>query len=418
MKRIIVSLLLCSLTLGAIAQRSKVNSAENHYNSKEYDKANEDIDLALQHDKTKDDVRAWYLKGKILGALAIKDKSVPQSMEAFSAFKKALELNPKYTEAVLDLYNRLFNLYATVGNSAYGYLNDQKWAEASADFDKAFQIKEFTNSKELSGTIAEDTAMVFYAGYVANQAGEKDKAFENLKKAADLQYKGEPALYVILAQQYEERGDNANWLKTIEQGKSLFPDDKRFNDMEMIYYSKTGKTSELLSMLDKKVADNPNDFEVVLDYAIRLDNVANPRDETGNDLPRPANYEELIGKAETNYKKALALNPNDATANFQLGALYFNRAVNFNKEINNMASKDLSSPKAKELQAKVESLMDQALPYFEKADEAFTAQGANIDPNDRVTYENCLIALQKIYAIKSKNDKVDAVKKKLEALRG
>ncbi len=46
--------------------------------------------------------------------------------------------------------------------------------------------------------------------------------------------------------------------------------------MEMLYYSKTGKTDELLSMLEKKVNDNPSDFNLVLDYAIRLDNVANP----------------------------------------------------------------------------------------------------------------------------------------------
>ncbi len=41
-----------------------------------------------------------------------------------------------------------------------------------------------------------------------------------------------------------------------------------------------------------------------------------------------------MNKAEEAYKKALALKADDATANFQLGALYFNRAVASNKELN------------------------------------------------------------------------------------
>lgn len=187
--------------------------------------------------------------------------------------------------------------------------------------------------------------------------------------------------------------------------------------MEMAFYSKTGKTNELLSMLEKKMADNPNDEAAVLDYAIRVDNLANPRDEKGNDAPKPANYEELIGKAEAAYKKVLELNANDATANFQLGALYFNKAVVFNKQLNELDSKQQTSPKAKELQGKVEGLMNQALPFFEKADASFTAKASSLDAGDKQTYESCLYALQKIYAIKNQTAKVEEVKKKLDALK-
>ena len=75
----------------------------------------------------------------------------------------------------------------------------------------------------------------------------------------------------------------------------------------MIYYSKTGKTNELLSILEKKIAENPNDFNTVLDYGIRVDNLANPRSEDGKDAAKPANYDELMGKAEGAYKKAIEL---------------------------------------------------------------------------------------------------------------
>ncbi|SEW38419.1 hypothetical protein SAMN05428988_4826 [Chitinophaga sp. YR573] len=413
MKKLLVSFIFCGLGVAAMAQKAKVSSADDAVKSNDLVKAKADIQAALENEKTKNDAKTWYVKGKVYEALATKDKNSAEALEAFEAYKKALEISPKLPEALLELNQRMFNLYATVGNAGYGNLNEQKWDSAYTHFSEAFTIAQFYNGKNLGGSIPTDTSMTFYAGYAASQAGKKDDAITYLKKAADLQFKGEPALFVILAQAYEEKGDNANWLKAIEDGKIMFPKDKRFNDMEMIYYSKTGKTAELISMLEKKVAENPNDFQTVLDYGIRVDNLANPHDT----IAKPADYDALMTKAENAYKKAIELKSDDATANFQLGALYFNRAVGYNKELNSMDSKLQNSPKAKDLQTKVEGLMNTALPYFEKADENFTSKLASLEPGDKQTYESCLYALQKIYAIKNQTDKVEVVKKKLEGLK-
>ncbi|ACU62874.1 tetratricopeptide repeat protein [Chitinophaga pinensis] len=415
MKKLLVSFVFCGAAMVAVAQRAKVSSADEALSKKDYDKAKADIQAALENEKTKGEAKTWYVKGKIFEAVATDKKDPQQAIEAFEAYKKALDINAKLPEALLEMNQRMFNLYATVGNAGYGNLNDQKWDSAFVHFRDAFSIAEYYNGKNLGGSIPTDTSMTFYAGYAANQAGKKDDALPFLRKAADLQFKAEPALYVILAQTYEEKGDNANWIKTIEEAKAMFPKDKRFNDMEMIYYSKTGKTAELLGMLEKKMSENPNDFQTMLDYGIRVDNLANPRSDGKEEAAKPANYDELMTKAENAYKKAIELKADDATANFQLGALYFNRAVGFNKELNAMDSKSLNTPKAKELQTKVTGLMDQALPFFEKADTNFSAAGT-LEPSDKQTFESCLYALQKIYAIKNETAKVEAVKKKLESL--
>jgi len=323
MKKLLVSFLFCSAGFAAVAQRGKVNSAEDALKNQDLAKAKADIDEALQHEKTKDDAKTWFVKGKVLEAMATKDKSAALAQEAFQAYKTALDKNAKMPEALLTMNQSMYNLYATIGNAGYANLNDQKWDSAYTNFKSAFEVADYYNSKDLGGKLPTDTSMTFYLGYAAQQAGQKEAALQYLQKAADLQFKGEPALYVILAQAYEEKGDNAGWLKTIEEGKKVFPKDKRFNDMEMIYYSKTGKTAELLTMLEKKVEENPNDFQTQLDYAIRVDNMANPRDEQGNDLPKPDNYEELMNKAEAAYKKSVELNATDPTANFQLGAFIF-----------------------------------------------------------------------------------------------
>ncbi|MFB6457973.1 tetratricopeptide repeat protein [Chitinophaga sp. Hz27] len=417
MKKLLVSFLLCSATFTVMAQRAKVSSAEENLKKPDLEKAKADIDAALQNDKTKNDAKTWLVNGQILEAMGTKAKDPALALQAYDSYKKALEIDPKMKEAVLVMNQSMYNIYAVVANAGYAALNEQKWEPAFTNFTKAEDVVSFFNSKNLGSTIPTDTSLVFYTGYAANQAGQKDQALTYLQKAADLQFKAEPALYVILGQLYEEKGDNAGWLKAIEQGKTVFPKDKRFNDMEMMYYTKTGKTTELLSMLEKKIAENPDDQQLQLDYAIRLDNLANPHDEKGNEVAKPANYDELIGKAEAAYKKVLAANPSDAIANFQLGALFFNKAVVYNKQLNDLDSKQQTGPKAKELQGKMEELMNQSLPYFEKADQSFAAKGANLEASDKQSYESCLYALQKIYAIKNQTAKMEEVKKKLDALK-
>ncbi len=75
----------------------------------------------------------------------------------------------------------------------------------------------------------------------------------------------------------------------------MFPADKRFADMEMLYYTKTGKTSDLHEHDGKRKYRKTLSISALqLDYAIRLDNLANPRDEKGSDLPKPANYDDLM----------------------------------------------------------------------------------------------------------------------------
>jgi len=127
MKKLLVSFVFCSAGLAAVAQRAKVNSAEEALKSKDYAKATADIQAALENDKTKNDAKTYYVKGKILEAQATEHKSSAEALEAFEAYKKALEINPKLPEALLELNQRMFNLYATVGNAGYGNLNDQKW---------------------------------------------------------------------------------------------------------------------------------------------------------------------------------------------------------------------------------------------------------------------------------------------------
>lgn len=174
--------LLCTAGVSVMAQRAKVSSADENLKKQDLEKAKADIDAALQNDKTKNDAKTWLVDGKILEAMGTKAKNAALAQEAFGAFKKALEIDPKMKEAVLEMNQPLFNVYATIANAGYANLNEQKWDSSVSHFKNAFEVAEFYNSKNLGGSIPTDTALTFYTGYAANQAGKKDDAFTYLKK--------------------------------------------------------------------------------------------------------------------------------------------------------------------------------------------------------------------------------------------
>ena len=95
-------------------------------------------------------------------------------------------------------------------------------------------------------------------------------------------------------------------------------------------------------------------------------------------------------------------------ANYNLGALYFNKAVQMVNEANDMWKPRMSkveSAKQKELEDGGKAMFSTALPYLEKA--------LDIQPDDRET----LRSLRDIYARVGMDEKMLEVSAKLKSLQ-
>ncbi|MGL4363915.1 MAG: tetratricopeptide repeat protein, partial [Bacteroidales bacterium] len=91
-------------------------------------------------------------------------------------------------------------------------------------------------------------------------------------------------------------------------------------------------------------------------------------------------YEKLkmLDDAERMYLQTLKVDSASYNACYNLGALYYNKAVEAIKESNGI--KDWQSPKIKELEESANLQFKNALPYFEKAHK--------LQPNDKYSLEN------------------------------
>jgi tetratricopeptide (TPR) repeat protein len=109
---------------------------------------------------------------------------------------------------------------------------------------------------------------------------------------------------------------------------------------------------------------------------------------------------EFMNMAKASYNKALALDPNNINANYNMGILYYNQAVN----LINQSDYDLDIVALNDVQDNSINLFKASLPFMEKA--------YSLDPNNKAT----LLGLSGIYFSLNEKEKSNEFKQKLEQI--
>lgn len=422
MKKLLI-VLIAAMPVAGFAQTAKVTTAwknlEDYNRSKDPSslvKAKDAIDLAVAHEDTKNDAKAWKYRGQVYqlmyeNTLAMeteKNKDITdankKTMMAYQltptndldvaqeAWRKVLELDKKniYTAEAKNSLNRCAIHYQNKGIALY---NAKSFAEAVPVFENAFNV-----NKSL-GIV--DTSNAINVALCAERSKDYPKAKTYYQMLIDLK-QGGGSTYSSLSNIYMAAGDTAGSIDIIKKGRAAYPNDVNLLITETNYYLKQDKKEEALNNLKLAIQKKPNDPNLYLVLGNIYDNLANPKDAAGKDLAKPANYEELLGNAESNYKKAIEIKADYFDALYNLGALYNNHGVAISKAAD--AIKDMAKYNAENKRATDE--YNKALPYLEKAHE--------MNPTDRPT----MYALKQIYARLNQPDKVKIMNDKLNAGKG
>ena len=117
MKKLILFAAGICFTTFTWAQKQNIQTASNYLNDKDYEKAIEHINLATNDPSTKDNAKAWYIKGRIYMAMQqdATRKSTSPYREAANAFTKVAQLDAKYEKEEVN---------QALLVSAYNYYND------------------------------------------------------------------------------------------------------------------------------------------------------------------------------------------------------------------------------------------------------------------------------------------------------
>lgn len=365
---------------------SKVGEAIKSFQAKDLENAKKQIEAASTDAVCTTDPATWYYKAFICKdyyrAKESNAPSAPSRDQSIEAAKKNIEIDPKnkYAEECKKIINFLSVSYY---NDAAKELNDQRYQEAHENYVRYLETVKYGQNNQ------PDTSAVFFAGYTAYMANNFQKAKEYLNKAIDLRY-NDPNAYYYLGKAYWMTSEKDKSYKVLDAGHKRFPDNKDIVLTMVNNYIEDGKLKDLEATLDKAILqDNKN-----LDLKITLAIVCEKLFET------QGNNSKYFDKAEKLYKDIIRSDSNNWKANYNLGIMYYNKAVNIIDKLD----PDTDIKEINAVQEKCAVIFKQSLPYMLKAN--------TIDPTKVEVWEG----LAGIYFGLNEYEKSNFYKKKAEEL--
>lgn len=400
------------------AQQSKVTSAykylKDFWEYKEVEslnKAKEAIDDASKDEKTQGEPKTWLYRAKIYQAayennLRMENEKQPMNVglndrtlvayqkaqtedlfQAQASYMKAKELDVKGGYGK-EINQKLDEVAKHLENSAISNYNIKNFNTALPLFQKAYET-----NVALKGS---DTTNISNIAVTAQKANKPQTAIDAYKKKLE-GASAEASDYAEIAKIYMSLGEPEMHQTYVAKGRERYPDNVSLLIEETNIYLKQNKTLEAVANLKAAIQRDPKNAQLYAVLANRYDIMANPKDDKGNDLAKPKNYQELIAGAEENYKKAIEINPEHFDALYNLGMLYNNVGA----EIVRKADDIMDDKKFKAESQRATEQFSKAIPYLEKV--------ISINPDDP-NVDNAKTALKQAYIRTGQTEKANSLK--------
>ena len=370
------------IPLGLLAQKDVV-SAYNANQDGDYLKAAEFIDQAILDSKANVKEKTWRYRGNIYTNLAADSAlyaQVPDALEkAVASFAKAeeLDLKQRYQRERMEDIAR----GATIaGNAGIGYFNSGVYGRAGELFVTASEMTKMLG--------AVDTMAIFNSALCFEKASLYDRAVDQYMMCGGYGYQV-PNVFLYAANIQKMEGDTAKALTTLQNARQDFPREQALIIEELNIYLVGGQFELAKENLMLAAEQDPTNEILWFSLGSVYDNL------------------EMQDEAVAAYLKSLAIKGDYFDANYNLGALYFNKAVQMVNEANDMwkpRMSDSEAAKQKTLEDGGKAMFSTALPYLEQA--------LTVQPEDRET----LRSLRDIYARVGMDDKMLEVSSKLKTL--
>lgn len=381
-------------------------------NSGERDKGFDLLTAVFANENMMSSSKALITKGRILKNLAnadflnhtLKKESISEAnaaVDAYQAYSKAAAIADRKNE-LKEIELGLTELEGHLNNYAIVFYGEKQFDDAFKNFSSSLSayddLKKMGKKSRLDENEKLLTDQYFFtavSGYYSEN--NKEAAVPYLDKlyadGSDEAFVYE-ALYNLNAESDPEKA-----AEVLEKGRQKNPDDTGLLFAQINEYLKSGETDKLIKNLDDAIKAEPDNVSIYNTLGSVYEQLA---------AAEPAKAEEHSGNALKNYNLALEKDPKNFDAQYNIGAMYYNKAATYVDQLNELAS-DLSSAGMKKYDATkldMDGLFKQALPYFEKAE--MLKEGDS----------NTIIALKEIYARMNNLEKSNEYKAKYDALGG
>jgi tetratricopeptide (TPR) repeat protein len=336
-------------------------------------------------------------------------------MDAFNAFKKYYELDPKSVRGTLEQHVRLFDIYNQYFSMGVEGFNSSQFEDAYTNFKNAYTVEEYIAGKgwEYNGFkfAAFDTSLIQNIALSALKANKEEEAVVYYRRIADQKITGEDfvGVYDWLVKYYDKKGDNANREKYFQMAKELYPNIAWYEEELKKVDSKDKKA--LFAKYEEIMPKYPNEYFLYYNYAVELFNYADIAD------PKPADYKEMQAKLETILKKAIEIDKAKPEANFLMAVHYYNMIYDIQDEAKSIKGTTAADNKKKaDINARAKETADKMLPYAMTAIDVYAAK-EKLKASEKGNYKKLVGYVSDDYDLKGDKAKAEEFKKKGDSIQ-
>ena len=361
----------CLFAFSVMGQKEVV-SAYNANKDGDYRAASTYIEQAILIDKSNTKDKTWRYRGEIYLNIS-RDSTL--TMEYPNALRISMESYLKATE--LDIKGRykdeiklgLAQVQLGANGKGISYYNTTSFDLAASSFDLAAEVARTFDIV--------DTMAVYNAALCYEKADMTDMAIERYRDCADIKYQV-PNVFLFISTLYRNSDNDEEALKVLQEARAVYPREQSLIIEELNIYLTNQDFERAKANLELAAEQDPTNEILWFSLGSVFDNLGN--------------YDEAI----IAYQKAIVVKSDYFDANYNLGALYFNKAVLGINEANEMWKPRMTRTEAanqKKLEEDSKSMFVTARPYLESA--------FQVEPTDLETIRS----LKDIYARTGEDDK-------------
>ena len=373
---------LAAISFQGLAQKEVV-SAYNANKEGDYATAASYIEQAIENPKANVKNKTWRYRGEIYLNIS-KDSTLfaafPDALTiAKDSYMKAKELDTKGSYAQ-ECQIGLGQVQMAASNAGITQYNTGDFGRAGGFFDLSAEIA--------SAFEATDTMALYNSALCYEKAGNVELAVARYQACADIQYQV-PNVFLFISNLYRTSGQEDLALQTLADARKAYPREQSLIIEELNIYLTNEEFDKAKENLTLAAEQDPTNEILWFSLGSVLDNLGN------------------ADEAIEAYLKALEVKADYFDANYNLGALYFNQAVQGINEANDMWKPRMTKAESdaqKKLEDDAKALFATAKPYLEAAHA--------VDADDVETMRS----LRDVYARTGDDDKLLDMSAKLKAL--
>lgn len=351
MKKLILQSLMIGIVSFSFAQKEKMISASQYLKSGDLVNAKDRIDIAVNHEKTKANPKAWFYRGEIYKSISkSKDTAISKLhanpyKEAIMSYSKSIELDEKGKYLNKNKAGKR-SVYISVFNTAVESFN-------AKDFQRAYNY--FVIADDLGIKNKEDIEKnKRFKAQSAVRLNKYDEASKGYKELIMI-YPNDISYVEKMVVCLDSMGDYAQIAQELESVvKGAFKDSvykvAELNSLIASYYIKANIVGKKIEVLEKD--DNADKYLLGLCYLFDYDNVEEVEKKNL-----------MIVNAKKAFARALELNPEHIDANYWLGFINMSEAQKYMDDADDAFAKG-KMDKGDELEKKGKVVLSTALEYY------------------------------------------------------